>query len=75
MKNKCTLYGGPMNNKVITDFNTAIHKISIYFETDWSGDGVPGTECGYAIYEPDESRKRSFWKENIWDGDIYVGEY
>jgi hypothetical protein len=72
MKKKIKLVGGPLNNTLVEDLGTIIQKICIYFDHDWNGDGVKGTECGYAIYEPDELRTKSFWLENLWDGDTLI---
>lgn len=75
MKNKIRLEGGPSHNAVIPDTGADFHKMPIGNEVDLDGKPIPGTECGYSIYVPNEDRTISFWIKNIWDSDSLVPQY
>lgn len=68
---KIELVGGAWNGAVIEDLGGVTQKIGIY-KDDYGRvcRGMPrvGDLSGYALYEPDAERRRSYWLENVWDG-------
>ena len=58
------LINGPWNGRLIQDLGTVTQKMVIYA----CGAPTPGTEIGYALYEPNVERTLSFWSHNVWEG-------